>query len=766
MREIEERRLPHLQKLEKQVILYKPEFDQYLLNHYPEYRFERLSLDLDGILFRIQYMAQHHRDLDQLDVWKERFTELAQMLHHFFWKFLYDFINELTHVYRQTQWYYALTDVSAEDLSITATEVSFRMNVFSPSREYLEWLDQLIPDGKPFRMDPTGFFRYSTDSYNDAIAKAYPELFQNRHQDAVGTGADRDVFVHNFTFQTTEDCSLNCFGAGSMVLMADGTTKPIEEIQIGDKVLGVPEDIIRIDDNDAFYHRDQLQIATVTRCYQRIATYHTANWYDTDDFFYPTSDHPFLTPSRKWLPFLDIIHSKDPSDGFVFVSDDRDDVSSVHAHEIEVSNYVEEGPVYNLETDLHTFIVSNLIVHNCTYCYQFNKSPMRMDFETAKQFIDHLLKDEYGYINRHNSPAIILEFIGGEPLMEIDLTRKIYEYFLEQCYNMNHPWFTMHRLSICSNGLQYFDPEVQSFFQDYGKQISFNISIDGSKELHDACRIQPNHEGSYDISMAALRHFSHYYSAERNSKMTLAPNNLKYLYQSVVDFIESGMTVINLNCVFEEGWTKETAYLEYKELKRIADYLLLQNNFDHIYLSIFREQQEGPQSKYSDGNHCGGLGSMLAMRPNGQFYPCIRYMPSSVGSNVKDLCIGTVQDGMVGRMEDSEILKMMDRITRRSQSNDICFECPIGNSCAWCSALGHTVYGTPGKRTTFICLQSIAESLANVYYWNILNISHPEYRLGARHIMVPDEWATIVIPPEELNYLKELEVYSMMKSLQ
>lgn len=283
--------------------------------------------------------------------------------------------------------------------------------------------------------------------------------------------------------------------------------------------------------------------------------------------------------------------------------------------------------------------------------------------------------------------------------------------------------------------------------------------------LHDMCRIQPNGEGSYDIAMAALKHYTKHYVNERNSKMTLAPSNIKYLFESVVDFIKNGMTVINLNCVFEEGWNQKTAKIEYDQLKRLADYLIL-NNLENLYISIFNERQEDCHDKSYDGNFCGGLGSMLAMRPNGDLYPCIRYMPTSVGSKVKDLKLGSVESGMIGRTEGSEVLKMMDSITRRSQTNDICFNCPIANDCAHCSALGHTVFGDPGKRTTFICIQVIAEALANVYYWNMLNIRKPEYELGVRKNNVPDEWSLLILSENELEELHQIEIYSMMKTLE
>ena len=76
------------------------------------------------------------------------------------------------------------------------------------------------------------------------------------------------------------------------------------------------------------------------------------------------------------------------------------------------------------------------------------------------------------------------------------------------------------------------------------------------------------------VDIAALNHYNKHYASERNSKMTLAPSNISHLYESVVDFINNGMMSININCVFEEGWNKETAEIEYKQLQRLANYII------------------------------------------------------------------------------------------------------------------------------------------------------------------------------------------------
>jgi sulfatase maturation enzyme AslB (radical SAM superfamily) len=44
-----------------------------------------------------------------------------------------------------------------------------------------------------------------------------------------------------------------------------------------------------------------------------------------------------------------------------------------------------------------------------------------MTFETAKKFIDDLLSDKYPLMTKENTGGLTIDFIGGEPLLEIDL---------------------------------------------------------------------------------------------------------------------------------------------------------------------------------------------------------------------------------------------------------------------------------------------------------------------------------------------------------
>lgn len=941
--------------LEKTIQIRKPQFEKFILSIFKTSKMERLSLDLDAISFRTRYMIKHGKDLSSLPLLQEEFTKKALELRNVFGITMRVFMDEYVGYGEFSQ--SDLIDVLAEDVKMDSSYITFTINIISNNINYLNYVDKILSKEKIFNLYPNEYFRFYSDSYNDGIAKAYPELFEKEKQNIQGEGADQDIFVHSFTFQTSENCSLSC-----------------------------------------------------------------------------------------------------------------------------------------------------------TYCYQINKSPMKMTFDIAKKFVDDLLHDKYDYINQHNSPAIILEFIGGEPLMEIDLTRKVYEYFLEQCYELNHPWFTMHRISICSNGLQYFNPNVQSFFKEYSHNISFNISIDGNKKLHDACRIQPNGEGSYDIDMMALQHYTSHYVPDKNSKMTLAPGNIKYLFESVKSFMENGMKIINLNCVFEPGWTTKHAAIEYEQLKELSNYIL-ENDLEDIYISIFNERPESvgdpkndnpscfkagtqvatpnghkniedvkvgdilytasgskhrvvrmvkkhskdncrikatglfethltkdhkvfakkflyigwkgklhysepgfypiselrvhdrvalplidfskgvnekwmtedlcyligvyiadgythkervvitpgyDEDKYyynllrrsglkfttgesrtskrysisqcssllnkqfydicqtvghgahkkhfsnrilrlseeyltkvlygyldTDGcemhdgyrkvntvsphlasdlmlilrsigeyptcylnkragtmviegrtvnvrdryevyfktrnrnNHhrykyderlnlywvrlnsieddeeydvycptvvpiliddpeehtiiingalsamnCGGQGRMLALRANGEFYPCLRYMPSSVTDNVESLQIGDVSTGPHTRASGSKVLHKLDRMTRRSGMTDLCFECPISSSCGGCLAVGHQIVGTPDRKTTFHCVMKYAEALANWYYFNNLIIKHPDWDIDVRQCKLPKNRVLKIISEDEYEFLKYLEIMAIIVKME
>jgi radical SAM peptide maturase (CXXX-repeat target family) len=198
--------------------------------------------------------------------------------------------------------------------------------------------------------------------------------------------------------------------------------------------------------------------------------------------------------------------------------------------------------------------------------------------------------------------------------------------------NLEHPWLYLCRFSLCSNGLLYKTPKVQNFFKKYGRMISFTISIDGNKELHDACRIDLEGNGTYDRAIEAV----HLYRKKFNmnsTKMTVAPDNVNYIYDAIVNLINENYTEIMLNCVFEKGWNYDHARILYNQLKLIADYLINNNLYNKIYIRMLDENFYSPMDENDNQNWCGGVGDMnLAINYSGNLYPCLRYMESSLNN--------------------------------------------------------------------------------------------------------------------------------------
>lgn len=400
-----------------------------------------------------------------------------------------------------------------------------------------------------------------------------------------------------------------------------------------------------------------------------------------------------------------------------------------------------------------TFQVTEDCNLRCSYCYQTHKSKNVMTFDVGKKFINLLLNAKEGeYISLSNSPAIVLDFIGGEPLLEVELIDRLIDYFMEQAILKHHPWATMFRVSMSTNGMNYFEPNVQKFLKKHLEYLSLSISIDGNKELHDSCRITPDGSGSYDIAIKGVEHYTNVFKRTIGSKMTIAPQNVNYLFEAVVNLIRLGYKIINLNCIFEKGWTSEHATTLYFQLKQLSDYVL--ENSIEAFISMFNENFFTPQNPLDNNNWCGGTGHMLAVDYTGNIYPCIRYSPTSLGS-IPPLVIGNVDEGVCISPDHQNCVHCLKAITRRSQSTDECFNCPISTGCAWCSAYNYQETRNPDKRVTYTCIMHKARALANVYFWNKYYIKHDIKGAFINH--VPDDWALEIIDNEELKNLKSLE---------
>ena len=245
----------------------------------------------------------------------------------------------------------------------------------------------------------------------------------------------------------------------------------------------------------------------------------------------------------------------------------------------------------------------------------------------------------------------------------------------------------------------------------------------------------------------------------RTTKYTIAPGNVALFADAVRHLVlVEGVETLNCNCVYEEGWTVEHARELYRQLKETSD--MLRESGTNTYVSILDWEAGNPLPDTDTQNWCGGDGRMLSFDVDGTVLPCMRYSSISIDSQPL-YRIGDINSGIARREDDARRLATLRRITRQSQSEPRCLQCPIASGCAWCTAYNYERTGTPDKRVTYICDMHKARVLAQCYHHNRLHLQNPDHAPKKMHI--PREWAVELVGAEEYAMLLELERQALIQ---
>lgn len=359
------------------------------------------------------------------------------------------------------------------------------------------------------------------------------------------------------------------------------------------------------------------------------------------------------------------------------------------------------------------FIVTKDCQLACKYCYLVGKnSNEKMTWEIGKQTIDYIL-NEFS-----QSKGIILDFIGGEPFLEIELIDRICDYFKVEAYKKELVCFNNYRFNVSTNGINYNSPKVQEFICKNKKHVSIGITIDGTKRKHDLNRIWKGtnkERGSYDDVVKNIPLWLEQIP-NAETKVTISSADIPYIKESVLHLYSLGIHEVNINCVFEDVWKEGDDRLFEEQLMELADAIIDGGYYNDYVCSFFTEHIGKPMDCQMDNQNWCGAGKMLAVDAEGNFYPCMRFAKYSLRS--KDaLIIGNVRDGI-----DKNKLRPFLTLDRCTQSTQECIGCEVASGCAWCQGENYDAADTPTiyQRSTAICKMHKARARANNYYWNKL----------------------------------------------
>ena len=340
----------------------------------------------------------------------------------------------------------------------------------------------------------------------------------------------------------------------------------------------------------------------------------------------------------------------------------------------------------NNKMPLQIQILTNLDCNlRCTYCYE-NKTRGANDIDPMMDFIYTRYNENFfdlltngDEINRD----VVIDFIGGETLMYPHTLEKLCKYAY-YCHNRisNKGSLTF---SISTNGTLIERQDVRDFLLKWKKHISLGFSIDGTKEIHDDCRIDTQGKGSYDRAVAGYNWAKEHLCPYRiGVKATYCHKTIDRYAEGVINLIKLGFTNIAANVIFEETWTKEESPAIASQLNAVTDYLFDNNLEEKVHLfQINHEDLDMRHYKAESGgkdiNHCGTCTHMMCLGFDNKLYGCNRFCTMK-----NPIPIGDLTDSKIAITNQQFIKDVSEQYKLWPQE---CKECPYETQCASCSAI-------------------------------------------------------------------------------
>ena len=319
----------------------------------------------------------------------------------------------------------------------------------------------------------------------------------------------------------------------------------------------------------------------------------------------------------------------------------------------------------------------------CSYCYAH---PTTQGIEMTEEIVDKSIE----FATKIGGTNIGIIFFGGEPLLRKDLIR----YAVEKCKELEikNKHQAHYHFKITTNGY-LLDEDFLSFSQ-FAK-INIGLSLDGTREAHDANRRQTNSKGTFDHIEPKLDLLL---KKQPYTKIfqVVNPNNVEFYAESVQFFIDKGFKYIISSLNYEGDWTdKKLKELEnqYKKLAKLYKKWTLEER--KFYFSPF----EMKFATHIRGNEDNCYGCKLSERqisiaPDGLIYPCVQFVKD--GASNKTYSIGNVWNGF--NEKRTELLN--ESLTEK----ETCRECAIKTRCYnTCSCLNYQTTGTINAVSPLLC---------------------------------------------------------------
>lgn len=199
-------------------------------------------------------------------------------------------------------------------------------------------------------------------------------------------------------------------------------------------------------------------------------------------------------------------------------------------------------------TSLHLFVVTLRCDHSCPYCQVSRQSEDRhafdMSVETANKAIDFLFKSP--------SPALKVEFQGGEALLNFEMVRYIVlEVKLRNVLEKRDVEF------VIASNLSPLNDEILAFCKE--QKVLISTSLDGPAHLHNRNRPRPGNN-SHELAVAGIQKVREVVGLHCVAAlMTTTRDSLDYPKEIIDEYVQMGFRSIFLRPISPYGFAVKTS---------------------------------------------------------------------------------------------------------------------------------------------------------------------------------------------------------------
>ena len=320
-----------------------------------------------------------------------------------------------------------------------------------------------------------------------------------------------------------------------------------------------------------------------------------------------------------------------------------------------------------------TLVVTHRCNLQCRYCYEEYKDSGRMSFMVAREIIQHEFANA---LTSGTVDEILFDFLGGEPMLEFDLIRRVAEWAWSETRQVPYLF------SLTTNGT-ILDEEIKCWLRANASRFKVVLSLDGGRLSHDI-----NRSGSH---INIDRSFFRDVFPDQPVKMTVTPETVSNFFNDVAELTEEGFLVAP-SFAYGVNWT-DCSIQEYgRQLLLLSDWFL-----SHQEKETIPQLQRELSPILEDGKirrTCGAGVMMCCYDIDGKSYPCHLFLPWI-----------SHRDGLL------DVLCSDDELC-----DERCIDCSYVRICKHCYGMNYKLRGNPSIRSSEQCQLLQAEINACISY--------------------------------------------------